>query len=118
MYNQTCCHKPPLWFTLFAMVPLAEARAGAEPRQCCLLTVSSHATTMARTSRLPSRYTQGVVGDDVPATSPATGPAMLLHVVALALHLNAFRLLWQPTEVKKYMDSQWGGQWTFLTVLR
>ncbi|KAK4053440.1 hypothetical protein OIV83_001606 [Microbotryomycetes sp. JL201] len=74
---------------------------------------------MARKSSLPARYTAHMDGNGqyVPSSSPATVPAFLLHVVALGFHVNAFRLLWQPTEVKAYMDSQFGGQWSFLTVL-
>ncbi|KAM0788471.1 hypothetical protein ACM66B_001604 [Microbotryomycetes sp. NB124-2] len=74
---------------------------------------------MARkSSSLPSRYTAHLDdARDVPESSPATLPALVLHLVALGFHLNAFRLLWQPTEVKAYMDTQYGGQWSFLTVL-
>ncbi|KAK4058474.1 hypothetical protein OIO90_000635 [Microbotryomycetes sp. JL221] len=72
---------------------------------------------MARQSTLPSRYTEHLKHSTVPESTPASWPAFLLHVIALGSHVNAFRLLWQPTQIKEYMDSQYGGQWAFLTVL-
>lgn len=62
---------------------------------------------MGRESRLSKRYLDQ---EPLPDTSPRTLPAVLLHVVALGFHLNAFRLLWLPTPVKQYMDKQYGGE--------
>lgn len=80
---------------------------------CCLR--SSHTFAMP-SSRLSSRYTSQ--SKPVPPTSPRSLPATLLHVVAFLSLSNSFRLLFQPSPVNDFMESQKGGHWSFLTVLR
>lgn len=43
--------------------------------------------------------------------------ALALHVVALLSLSNSFRLLFAPSAIRDYMDTIYGAQWTFLTVL-
>ncbi|KAI5479679.1 hypothetical protein MNV49_003189 [Pseudohyphozyma bogoriensis] len=73
---------------------------------------------MARSSRLSSRYTdQPTAATKIPSTSPASVPAILHHLVALASLSLSFRELFAPSEIHDYMETQFGGHFAFLTVL-
>lgn len=73
---------------------------------------------MARKA-LSSRYTsQSSSLPKVPPTSPRSPAAIALHLVALASLTNSFHLLlWKPSALNEWMDTQYGGHWQFLTIL-
>ncbi|GAA5976553.1 hypothetical protein JCM10908_005543 [Rhodotorula pacifica] len=53
-----------------------------------------------------------------PHTIPRRSPlAILLHIVALASLSWSFNELWKPSPMTDFMDSQFGGHWTYLTIL-
>lgn len=52
--------------------------------------------------------------EPIPRSSPL---AILLHTVAFASLSWSFNELWKPGPMTDFMDRQFGGHWTYLTIL-